>query len=163
MSKKYSRTTAADIVRKLPLNQQLDASQAELIKLTPAWLEWARQALPLDCINHYQLNSVRHGKLVIVGENASSASQLKHLSQSLLEFLHEQGFAEIERITVRIQHPTQHFDTDSAVALAQLPSADFVTPSDASLKSIDNCQKMVKSEQLADALAKLADTLRSKK
>lgn len=163
MLKKNSQLTAADIIRRLPFNQQLDASQASVIKLTPSWLDWARETLPIDCINHYHLNNVRHGSLAIVCENASSASQLKHLKQSLLDFLHEQGFAEIEQIIVRIQHPTQQLNTDASAALDQLSSADFVTPSEDSLKAIENCQKMVKSEQLAKALAKLADTLRDKK
>lgn len=158
----YSPLTAADFVRRLSLNRQLDASQTFIVTLIPAWLRWMQQALPQGFYTSCQPSGFQLGKLTILCKNSTSASQIRHLQQSLLDFLQQQGFVEIEQIMVRIQHSPHQFCEKPPQAEYDQQPTSFVKASEGSLKAIDNCQKRVKNEHLARALLKLENTLRNR-
>ena len=181
MAKNYYKQTAADIIRRLPLHRQLNASQTLLVKLTPTWQNWASRHLmqshPIDqstCddfnsdnnFSDTQLISADRGKLIVACANSACASRIKHLQQNLLDALRSQGFSEIEQIIVRIQHTlsnkVNHIDKN--VEKAQ-PATTAITrnstTSSNSLKAIEQCQRMVVNEQLANSLKNLFNTLKS--
>ncbi|NND00736.1 MAG: DUF721 domain-containing protein [Gammaproteobacteria bacterium] len=187
MVRKHHHSTAAEIIGKLPLHQQLDASRAMLVKLLPAWQSWAQRAvdekrLSNNCYQHSHLSSLQQGKLVLVCNNAVNASQIKHQKHNLLKSLHNQGFPEIQQITVRVRPPVrQDLDprhgtqqaTIAATSFIKPPFVEpafvepafvepaFVEPDRGSHKAIENILKIVKSDQLADSLRKLSATLKS--
>ena len=214
MRKPYQHRTAADIISKLALHKQLDASQAMIVKITPVWLQWANQKqgiqepaehqrvkpeqgiqdqvkhqrvkhqrvkqeqgtrLSSACINNTLLLNAQQGKLVIRCDNAVNASQIKHQQNSLLSHLHNHGFEEIQRITIRVQHPTHNqldhgskrYDSklNEAVTAASLMNSGSVEKttvrtSEKSLEAIEYCQKMATNDHLANSLSKLAKTLK---
>ena len=171
MPKKRSQLTAADIIRRLPLHRQLDAAQAMLVKLSPAWQSWGRQAvterrLSEDCFLGSQPSSLQSGVLAVTSNNSANASQIKHQQQSVLEYLHLKGFTEIKQLKVRIEHPT-HSNFGHLSELSENPlSSSLISrppvdiPSQGSLQAIENCEKTVNSDELAKSLNKLANTLK---
>ena len=172
MPKKRNQLTAAEIIRRLPLLRQLDAAQALLIKLTPVWQSWGRQAvaekkLSNDGFLGSQLSSVQSGTLVVASNNSANASQIKHQQQSLLDYLQLKGFTEIKQLKVRIQHPTySNFDnlpglSKNALTSSSIPRPPAVKPSRGSLQAIENCEKTVTNVELAKSLNKLAKTLKN--
>jgi hypothetical protein len=173
MPKKLHKLTVADIVRQLPLHQQLDASQAALIKLTPVWLKWAQSMLLHDSahnhltaeqleVRHVELSSVHEGKLVLSCSSATMASLIRHQTQNLLDYLHKQGFIEIEQVIVRLHHPIQRPPNQEPNSNTDENNLHplFTRASENSFKAIENCQKMVKNDQLATSLEKLVRTLK---
>jgi hypothetical protein len=124
----------------------------------------------LDHHNIAELVSADQGKLVIACSNSACASQIKHLQQSLLGFLHEQGFVEIKQLAIRIKNKRIDETPKSQAAkkntATHLSTTSMTTPeatSSNSLDAIKHCQKMVANEQLAKSLGNLAKTLKGNK
>ncbi len=172
-NKRVSRTVS-DLMRRLPILQQLNSSQATLVKLTPAWSKWLNHAvteekLSVDCIKGAQLGSIQHNTLTLNCSNAIVASQIKQQQQNLLDSIRHDGFTEIEKLTIRIK-PSAHQYSMSKKADQQTKedTTDYAIVSNTqrklssnSLQAIENCQKLVTNESLATSLAKLAKTLKS--
>jgi len=181
VTKNYYKQTAADIIRRLPLHHQLNASQTLLVKLTPTWQNWVSRHLMQQHRNDQsncddfnsdndfsdtQLISADRGKLIVACANSACASRIKHLQQNLLETLRSQGFSEIEQIIVRIQHNlsnnVNHIDKNSEKTQPTTTAKTRnSTTSSNSLKAIEQCQKMVVNEQLASSLKNLFKTLKN--
>lgn len=179
MAKNYYKQTAADIIRRLPLHHQLNASQTLLVKLTPTWQNWASRHLQqqndqstcddFNSDNDFsdsQLISADRGKLIVACANSACASRIKHLQQNLLETLRSQGFTEIEQIIVRVQHNlsnnVNHIDKigEKTQPTTTAKTSNSTTSSN-SLTAIEQCQKMVVNEQLANSLKNLFKTLKN--
>ncbi len=161
MQKKSQNQTAADFVRRLPLHRQLDASQAMIIKLSPAWLSWTQTALSIDAAKNCQLNALQNGKLSLFCNNATLASQIKHQKQTLLSHFHKHGFNDVQEIAVRLRPPsytTNEGDTNRNSY--PLTENQFIDASDDSLKAIDSCRHMVNNDELSSALTRLSETLK---
>ncbi len=164
MQNKRKPLTAAKIINRLPLQQQLNSSQAMLIKLIPVWQKWllesvAKKLISANCQSNTQLSSLQNGKLVICCSNSSTASHIKHQQDSLLTFITQHGFKEINQVVIRIDNqslPLKHTTTETS------SSSDRSTTktSSNSLDAIYSCQKIVKNELLSKSLNKLADTLK---
>lgn len=167
MQKKNKPLTAAKIINKLPLQQQLNSSQAMMIKLMPVWQKWisesaAKKLISIRCQSGTQLSSLQNGKLVISCSNSSYASHIKHQKDSLLTLIKQQGFKEIKQVVVRIDNqvlPLNHTTTE----LNNSNERSTTMASNNSLDAIYSCQKLVKNELLAKSLNKLADTLKKNK
>ncbi|MFT4630030.1 MAG: hypothetical protein ACI9WC_000724 [Arenicella sp.] len=166
MQKKPQNQTAADFIRRLPLHRQLDASQAMIIKLSPAWLSWAQQALTIDATKNCHLNALQNGKLSIFSNNAALASQIKHQQQTLLNHFHKHGFDNVQEIVVRLRPPSLTRGEDNPNRNTYQADANdsknhFTDASDDSLKAIESCGKMVNNDELSSALTRLSKTLKS--
>lgn len=166
MQKKTQNQTAADFIRRLPLHRQLDASQAMIIKLAPAWLSWAQQSLAADATKNCHLNALQNGKLSLFCNTATLASQLTHQKQTLLDHFHAHGFKDVQEIVVRLRPPSQTASERNANQnISQLLASDsknqFTDVSDDSLKAIESITEIVNNEELSSALTKLSQTLKS--
>ena len=164
------RLTIADHVDALPLQQKLSSAQQMLVKLAPHWHQWRLQHFSAECHELATLSHFENGQLDIACSNASVASGIKHLQDSLITFLNHQGFNEINRVNIRIDLPTgsgsegesNAANTTSGAALAKNIASQFIRPSDNSIESIKQCQKQSKNSALAEALQRLRETLENR-
>jgi len=129
------------------------------------------------------LTSFDEGVLTLACSNTTTATTLKHKQASLLEAFQEAGFKQIKRIQVRMtltkhKHRAQSYQAqtnnhlpgdhslgDSRESLSNLqPSQQSHhqrdKPSDSSIKSVEAVTNRVKNEHLAEALQRLAETLK---
>jgi len=168
MQKKHKPLTAANIINRLPLQQQLNSSQAIIIKLSPIWHSWAvesvaKNLISVNCLNSTQLTSLQNGKLVLTCSNSAHASLIKHQQNSLLTFFHQQGFKEINKIVVRIDNHAKQINDHQVTQTNNLDDKPTVQVSNNSLEAIYSCQKTVGNDLLANSLKKLANTLKNKR
>ena len=151
-----------NIIKRLPLHQQLNASQNEIIKLSQAWKEWAASNLPPALEKQIILSSFDQGILNIRCNTPTAASHLKHLQMSLLEGFHTAGFKEVENLKIQINHQYdfQNESTNNHTARFDAPQKerDHQLKSE-TLSGIKQCSKTVKNERLMASLEKLAETL----
>lgn len=167
---------AADIVSRLPLHHKLTSSQAWLVKLTPTWRAWlhsaiARGTISKQCADAAQLTAwhAEQQKLVISCDNAINATQIKHQLQSLLEYLNQQQTQQINRIVVRLSmgtgelalNPATHSDQNLAHQADDAAQRSTTKLDKSSVSALENCRKRVTNDELAAALKKLTDTLKS--
>jgi len=171
---KNSALSISALISRLPLSQQMNESQASIVKLTPAWLAWAEKNLSPSYTNSVQLISVRNSnkgqnsELCIASENANCATQIKHQQNSLLTALHAEGFKNIQKLCIRLAMPTEPVEScikqDSTASSHSANNADFITqkyaPSKDSITLIESCQKRVTNEHLSTSLARLSETLK---
>ena len=172
---------AANLIRRLPVHQRLNESQAALVKLTPAWQQWAKQAISenkitAECYQNTELSGLDDDKLVITCSTAVFASQIKHQQQSILDSLLKEGPAVVKQLNIQLRLPTfqnskpgQNSNPgensksvvdktfDNGVP-ANKPKSTPLTSN--SLDAIENCRKSVSNEQLASSLKRLAETLK---
>lgn len=164
---------AANLIRRLPVHQQLNESQAALVKLTPAWQQWAKQAISdnkitAECYQNTELSGFADNKLVITCSTAIYASIIKHQQQSILDSLLKAGSTVVKQLNIQLRLPTFESSTpgvnrtrDNEVPTVTPKSTPLSTPlSSNSLDAIENCLKSVNNEQLASSLKKLSETLR---
>lgn len=160
------RLSLANILQRLPLHRQFSDSQSSLLKLSPVWQAWANAHLAKESIREVQLSNYQSGVLSLACNNATCASQLKHLQTSLLAFLKRSGFNEAKKISIRMIHPT-HVLPSSPASRRAIPTGALVNDQAAhtkasppSIKSIEECKKTISNERLAESLTKLAETLK---
>lgn len=188
-SKAHTRLNVASIVQRLPFHQHISNSQSLILQATPIWHAWCEQQRKLNdakqfaATNDATLTSFDEGVLTLACSNTTTATTLKHKHASLLEAFQEAGFKQIKRIQVRMtltkhnyqaqNHPTQtdsrqpgnHSFGGSPETLSNLqPSQQSHhqrdKPSDSSIKSVEAVTNRVKNEHLAEALQRLAETLK---
>ena len=167
-NKTFARKThlkAADLIRRLPVHQQLNESQAALVKLTPIWQQWAKHSISAnkittECYQNTELSSLSNGKLVISCTSSIYASQIKHQQQSILESIIKAGITAVEHIKVQLRIPNQ-LRTESSNN--ERDAQPYIKPSPLSansLNAIEHCLKTVNNDQLAKSLKRLAKTLK---
>ena len=100
----YKRVQISNILTSLPVQRHINVSQKAVISFTSAWQEWLHSNLPTQLYKKISLNSFENGKLSILCNNSTTASQLKHLQISLLEALHQAGHNQISQIKFDINH-----------------------------------------------------------
>jgi len=95
---RYAKTASAFLER-LPISQQFTASRGFLLKLTPVWQQWCVIAgkKHKQHFDNCQLTAFEKGVLSISANNASTATLIKHQSDSLLSTLHLKGFTEVQQ------------------------------------------------------------------
>lgn len=174
-----SRQSVSSILNRLPFLRQLNESQNQLLSITPIWQKWcADQANPVitDFASPANIDAER---LTISCTQSSTATLLKHQKTSLLETLHKAGFDQIQsiRVEMTLNNPTPYIEDDEvSISTSQHkvtkrnethslnpPSsseAAWHTPSASSIKSIEATQSIIKNEQLAASLKRLAETLK---
>lgn len=170
----------SNILQRLPLHRQLTGSQSALLKLSPLWDKWASANLAKEFVDEISLTNYQSGKLSLVCSNATCASQLKHQQTSLLVFLNQSGVGEVEKLHIRVRHPSHSSDifdsqtnhetnnqnssiSSTRKSLPQKSENDDIgqtKASEPSIKSIENCKKTISNERLAESLTKLAETLK---
>ncbi len=64
----------------------------------------ATDATPASLNRHYKLGSLSHGTLVLLAENASVATKLKHISPSILSKIQQSGW-KITAVKIKLQKP----------------------------------------------------------
>ncbi len=171
------RQNVSNIVSRLPILRTLNEAQNQLVKLTPTWQRWCAKQQPVDqstsAIENYASLSNLDGKvLTIKCTQSSTATLLKHRQSSLLEAINNNGFEQIKtvRVIMSLSQPDQEFNSRSSddpsfisnTSPKKPPSNELTRPrpSVASLKSIEATQSLIKNEQLAKSLKRLANTLK---
>jgi len=166
MPRKQSKSTAADLIRRLPIHQQLYSAQMTLVKLSPIWARWVDLKLSKEFAETTRLTAIQNSVLSIACDNSSCASQIKHQQENLLGYLREHGFEQIKKVRITISQPLDNSAIDKSASNAYQRAKQeslqhqAIQTSPQSLKAINSCQKSVKNEELAKSLAKLATTLR---
>jgi hypothetical protein len=104
------------------------------------------------------------GKLIISCDNATNATQIKQLQQSLIDYLNKNLVQSdptstlIKTIAVRLRYDA----TPVSLNTHKLLSTKAMTPiAETSIRAIEICQKTVSNQDLAKSLQQLANTLRS--
>ena len=185
----HARLNVANIVQRLPFHQHLSNSQSLILQAKPIWHAWCEQQRKLNdskqfaATNDATLTSFDEGVLSLACGNTTTATTLKHKQASLLEAFQEAGFKQIKRIQVRMtltkhnyqsqnyksqtdsHQPGNHSFGGSRESLSNLqPSQQSHhqrdKPSDSSIKSVEAVTNRVKNEHLAEALQRLAETLK---
>ncbi len=64
----------------------------------------ATDAIPAFLNRHYKLGSLSHGTLVLLAENASVATKLKHIAPSILSKIQQSGW-KITAVKIKLQKP----------------------------------------------------------
>jgi len=177
-----SRQNVSSILNRLPFLRQLNESQNKLLSITPIWQKWCDDQANSVITGFASPASIDAELLTISCTQPSTATLLKHQKCSLLEALHKAGFEQIKSIRVQmtLSQPTPHATDDEismyladptsqqlAAKLNQdqsrkTPSSEAAwhKPSASSVKSIEATQSLIKNEQLAASLKRLAETLK---
>jgi len=156
----HLRIDLSNILKRLPLLQQLNSSQSALIDFSLTWQQWSKKNLNANFLQSTALNSFRDGILTISCTSPIAASQLKHLQVSLLSDFHSNGFTKIKQIKIQVDH--KHAQDDHGTALhgqESTPQPSYKPLKADSIAAINNCKNTIKNEKLSNSLAKLADTL----
>jgi len=167
-----SRQSVSQILDRLPLIKKLNATQNQLLSITPIWQKWCSDQASSISTEYASPASIKAGVLTISCKQSSTATILKHQQNSLLDALKNAGFEQIQ--TISIQMSLNHAPSELTKANNQIPiqTADsraknsdqargaWSKPSAASLKSIEATQALTKNEQLAASLKRLAETLK---
>jgi len=154
-----------NIIKRLPLHQQLNNSHAAIIDFSQTWQDWVSSNLTGNFEKLATLSSFDNGLLTVRCISPTAASQLKHLQISLLEAFHAAGFTQIQRLKIQIDHTTRltsESDTHHQTVIKQIdkPSINRTQSlKKETLKGIKNCGKRVKNERLMTSLQRLASTL----
>jgi len=160
----HFRIDLNNIIKRLPLLRQINASQSALLSFTPAWKRWSNENLPENFRSLTSLNSFNDGVLSIKCKTPIAASQLRHLQISLIEALHEADHHQILSLNIQIDHETPTPESAVQEHIKQvettLPNTTRAALSDQAIDNINSCQKSVKSEKLSDALKRLSETLK---
>ena len=157
------RMELAAIVKRLPLHQQLGASQTALLELTPIWQRAVTQHIGDTSLNaefhgRVSLHSFDNGVLTVACHHSGYASQLKHLHTSLLNTIQAHCPA-LRRINIQLKQPnTQAESPNHLNAQAQSTVNRKISP--INIKAITYCQQSVGNEKLARSLSKLVNTLK---
>jgi len=85
----HQRIHVKNIVQRLPLHHQLNASKTALIEFSSVWQDWCNDHLASDFVQSNNLSNFKNGVLVIKCDKQIVASQLKHQKISLLEHFHQ--------------------------------------------------------------------------
>jgi len=176
------RQNVSTLLNRLPFLRTLNEAQNQLLAIAPVWQQWCSnqhiQNKTNPIISEFaSLASVNADELTISCKQSSIATILKFQQSDLLETLHSAGFNHIQklRIQMSLAHLSVAHNFDQANELSskrvnQKPS-DYTEqsssttkawpkPSAASLKSIEAAQSLIKNEQLAASLKRLAETLK---
>lgn len=182
--------TAAQILQRLPIHRSLTDAQTILVELTPvlqAWLSYAveQRIISKHCAETTTLEAWQSktnsttsptqsmGKLTISCATSSAANQLKHCQQSMTDFLNKQLKRPpapkpndscntnliIDKIAIKLRLSSAHDLRENPTSSTKKSPAH--QPSKNSIAAIEACQKASRSEALANALKKLANTLRN--
>ena len=158
----HFRIDLSNIINRLPVLRQINASQTAIINFTPAWDNWAAKNLPESFRSATSLNSFNEGVLSIQCTTPIAASQLKHQQVSILEALHNADHYQILSLKIQIDHQTSQNSRPHAERV-NLETPKVVTREALSQQAIDNinnCQRSVKNERLSDSLKRLSETLK---
>lgn len=171
LGSRHRQITAADLVSRLPLSKSLNASQSALVALSPLFYDWMNhpdQQLHLSeaCRNSSNLESFRRGQLNITCPTASHASELKHLQESLKNYLNstycvstDSGDTKpIDTIKIRVDLLLESRSRSSSSPSSSKRRA--ISISNNSIDALNSCSRQVNNPDLADALNRLAQTLR---
>jgi hypothetical protein len=160
-----SRQNVSNILNRLSYLRTLSQAQNQLLLVTPVWQQWCANQTG-SVITDYASPASLDGKtLTISCKQSSTATILKHTQSSLLEALHKRGFDQIQSIRVQMSlNQSDHEQCiNSTINSPKMPSQPTIAkrkPSAASLKSIETTQSLVKNQDLAAALKRLAETLK---
>lgn len=168
----------ASIVQRLPFHQRLNKSQSLILKIAPIWYDWCEQQRNAKGAKHFSaasdtnLTSFDQGTLTLACLNTSTATFLKHNRLELLTAFQKAGFNEVESIRIRmainrVNNPNVgNINSQNSEELL-IKQNNFSPlkrhrnkPSDSSIKSIEAVQSRSKNEHLANALQRLANTLK---
>ncbi|MFT6407706.1 MAG: hypothetical protein ACJAQ6_001120 [Arenicella sp.] len=169
-----SRQNVSNILSRLPFLRKLNETQNQLISITLTWQKWcADQANPI--INEFASPTIFDGEILTIScTQSSTATLLKHQQSSLLEALHKAGFEQIKSLRLQMTLTQKSSATESAddsshqqdlkTKQTNTPSVaseeKWPKPSASSVKSIETVQTLIKNEQLAESLKRLAETLK---
>ena len=179
-----SRQNVSTILNRLPFLRALNETQNQLLAIAPVWHQWCSSQESQDktrtSISEFaSLTSINADELCICCTQSTIATLLKFKQNNLLEELHQKGFAHIQKIRIQMslsthassQHSTQHTSANQTNLSNQQTEShskedkssstqSWPKPSSASLKSIEATQSLIKNEQLAASLKRLAETLK---
>jgi hypothetical protein len=177
-----SRQSVSNILNRLPFLRQLNESQNQLLNITPVWQKWCANQANSVITDLASPANIDAELLSISCTKSSAATLLKHQTSNLLETLHKAGFDQIKSIRVQmtLNQPAPHAEDDDMLMslgdptpkqlVAQpigahshtTPSSEAAwhKPSASSVKSIEAAHSLIKNEQLAASLKRLAETLK---
>jgi len=176
-----SRQSVSSILNRLPFLRQLTESQNQLLSITPVWQNWCADQANSVITDFASPANIDAEQLTISCTQSSTATLLKHQKSNLLDTLHKAGFNQIQSIRVQmtLNNPTPYIEGDEiSIPTPQKmgtkrngshslnpPSSDaaWQTPSASSIKSMEATQSIIKNEQLAASLKRLAETLKKGK
>lgn len=163
-----SRQNVSNILNRLPYLRTLNETQNQLLKITPIWQQWCTQQSGSPISGFASPANLDGNILSISCQQSSTATILKHSKGSLLKALNDQGFEHIQsvRIQMSLSQKADNLNNNIAGNLTHQNEKQHSNagasrkPSAASLKSIESTQSLVKNEQLAASLKRLAETLK---
>ncbi len=156
----------SNIVERLPMYRFLNESHAILLKLEPTWHTWLKKNLPALKTSAAHLSSFdlrSEATLTICTDSATTAAQLKHRKESLIEALNSNALTvSIKRIKIRVDPATANkLDLHhQKLTRHEIDDTRHEQPSAHAIDSIESLQKRIKNPDLADSLSNLAETLK---
>lgn len=177
LRQKFSHAkTMANLVNRLPIRDRHHSTKSVLLLLDPIWQAWIEkhsggsQSLRL----HSKIKSVENNTLTIHCSSASCATLLRHRSGSLLDTLKKEGFTSVDRITIKVEHPTQKniseeekgnptplsTQVNSGLKNQSLVSRPKVKGAD--INTLESAAESIENESLSASLKRLANTLRKR-
>jgi len=166
------KQNVSNILDRLPFLRQLNETQNQLLSVAPIWQKWCADQIGPSISEFASLAYIKQGVLTISCRQPSTATIIKHQQNDLLEAIRSAGIDHVQ--TVRVQMTLNSSNTESNSDAAKSPSFEFKPqltnspqsqsmwpkPSDASVKSLEAIQSLIKNEQLAASLKRLAETLK---
>lgn len=155
---RYAKT-ASTFLERLPISQQFKASRDFLLRLTPVWQQWCTGIgkAHRQSFDNCQLTAFEKGVLSISANNASTATLIKHQTDSLLSILHLKGFNEVQSVRVHIHIPSRPVQHNSALDSAS--SMGRQKPNKSAISALKSAAKSTDDTKLSESLRRLANTL----
>ncbi len=165
-----TKQSVSNILNRLPFLRKLNETQNHLLSITPIWQQWCDQQVNSRITEFASLASLDDGVLTISCEQSSTATILKHQQNTLLEAINNAGFSDVLSLRIQMSLKQSYCEAkhcepkESTQAykqnLAASSESKWRKPSESSLKSIEATQALIKNEQLAASLKRLAETLK---
>ena len=182
LRQKFSHAkTMANLVNRLPIQDRLNSTKSVLLQLDPIWQAWIENQFrdSQGLRQHSKVKSVENSTLIIHCSSASYATLLRHQSASLLDTLKQEGFTSVNRIAIKVEHPTQKnlsakklsqekkgkpssHSTQVNSGLVSQPLVNRAKVKSADLKAIQSAAQSIENQSLSAALSRLAATLKSR-
>jgi len=153
------------ILERLPFLRQLNALQNQLTSIKPTWNAWLNSDDKQIIKQFSTLSNVSDNTVYIHCIQSSAATLLKHQKGSLLEQFHKSGFENIKNIHIQMQLEHKQdilnpeLTKDNSLNNTAM-NKNWPKPSASAIKSIEATQSIIKDEQLAESLQRLANTLK---
>ncbi len=163
------KQNVSNILNRLPFLRQLNETQNQLLSVTPIWQKWCSDQIGTSISEFASPAYINQGVLTISCQQPSTATIIKHQQNDLLEAIRSAGIDHVQAVRVQMTlNKPSNSDAARSPDVEPTPQPKnspqsrnmWPKPSDASVKSLEATQSLIKNEQLAASLKRLADTLK---